>query len=526
MRSARWNRSRGSLSPRRNPSEFLSTLRVYLHPRAITMLFLGFSSGLPLLLIFSSLSLWLREAEVSRSTVTYFSWAALAYSFKFIWAPVIDKLPLPWLSRRLGRRRSWLLLSQVVIVVAISRMAFTDPSTSLVGMALAAVLLGFSGATQDIVVDAYRIESADESLQAYMAATYIAGYRIGMLVAGAGALKLAAWFGEGGGYFYEAWRNAYLCMALSMGVGIATTLWIREPDRQTKPSRYLADLRDYLGFLALFLLVIGAFVAAFWGSGLLLRAAFPVSVMKEAAILGEFMEGTARLGSGILGAWGMTRFASRWGIARPEMVKETYRDPIMDFFHRYGRAALLILALIGLYRISDILLGIIANVFYADVGFDKDQIADITKTFGLFMTILGGFLGGMLAHRYGVMPILFLGALLACVTNLLFVLLNQTGPDITMLVIVIAADNLSGGLASAAFVAYLSSLTQISFTASQYAIFTSLMTLVPKFLGGYSGGIVDSMGYSNFFFGTALLGLPVLALIWLATKYDRTRQQL
>lgn len=511
--------------PRRGIMSARSTLRVYLHPRAITMLFLGFSSGLPLLLIFSSLSLWLREAEVSRSTVTYFSWAALAYSFKFIWAPVVDKLPLPWLSRRLGRRRAWLLLSQVIVVFAIAGMAFADPSASLVGMTLAAVLLGFSGATQDIVVDAYRIESTDQSLQAYLAATYIAGYRIGMLAAGAGALKLSAWFSEGGGYSYDAWRNAYLCMALLMGVGIATTLSIREPIRQAKPSRYLADLRDYLGFLALFLLVVGVFVAAFWGSGVLLRMAFPVSVIEEVSILGGFLAGTAQLGAGILSAWGMAWIAMGRGIAQREMVKETYLEPIVDFFQRYGRAALLILALIGLYRVSDILLGVIANVFYADVGFDKDQIADITKTFGLFMTILGGFLGGILAHRYGVMPILFLGALLACATNLLFVLLAQTGPDIATLIVVIAADNLSGGLASAAFVAYLSGLTRISFTASQYAIFTSLMTLVPKFLGGYSGGIVDSIGYSAFFTGTALLGIPVLALIWLAARYDRIRKE-
>nr|VFJ92091.1 MAG: MFS transporter, PAT family, beta-lactamase induction signal transducer AmpG [Candidatus Kentron sp. LFY] len=504
--------------PRKKTIGFLTTLRNYGHPRVVTMLFLGFSSGLPLLLIFSSLSLWLREAEVERSTVTYFSWAALAYSFKFIWAPLIDKLPLPWLSSRLGRRRGWLLLSQVGVVAAISSMAFSDPSLSLVGMALAAVLLGFSGATQDIVVDAYRIESADQSLQAYMAATYMAGYRIGMLVAGAGALKLAAWFGEGNGYSYEAWRDAYLYMALLMGVGIATTLAIREPDRQSQPSRHLAHLGDYVGFLALFLLVAGSFAAMFWGSGIVLRMGLSVLGIRDTSVLGGFMEGTVQFALGIFGAWGMARLAVWLGVARREMVEETYLDPITDFFHRYGRAALLILALIGLYRASDILLAVIANVFYADMGFDKDQIANISKTFGLSMTILGGFFGGMLAHRYGVMPVLFLGALLVCITNLLFVLLVHTGPDVTMLIVVITADNLSGGLASAAFVAYLSGLTRISFTASQYAIFTSLMTLLPKFLGGYSGGIVDSIGYSAFFVGTALLGLPVLVLIWLAAR--------
>ena len=489
------------------------------------MLFLGFSSGMPLLLIFSSLSLWLREAEVERATVTYFSWAALAYSFKFIWAPVIDKLPLPWLTRHLGRRRGWLLLSQLGVVTAIVWMAYTDPSLSLVEMALAAALLGFSGATQDVVVDAYRIESADRSLQAYMAATYIAGYRVGMLVAGAGALKLATWFGEGGGYHYAAWRDAYLCMALSMGVGIATTLAIREPNRESSPSRYLARLRDYLRFLLLFLLVVGSFVATFWGSGIVLPMVFPILATQDAPFLYGLIAGSLQLALGVFGAWGMAWLAMLQGIAPREMVRETYLEPVLDFFGRYGRAALLILALIGLYRVSDILLSVISNVFYADVGFDKDQIANVSKTFGLFMTILGGLLGGMLAHRYGVMPILFLGALLACATNLLFVLLTHTGPDVTMLIVVIAADNLSGGLASAAFVAYLSGLTRISFTASQYAIFTSLMTLVPKFLGGYSGGVVDNIGYGAFFTGTALLGLPVLALVWLAARYHRIPEQ-
>ncbi|NNJ84333.1 MAG: MFS transporter [Gammaproteobacteria bacterium] len=486
------------------------------------MFFFGFSCGLPLLLIFSSLSLWLREAALDRTMVTYFSWAALGYSFKFVWAPLIDKLPLPWLTRRLGRRRGWLLLAQLGVVAAIVGMAMADPSKSLTGMALAAVMLGLLGATQDIVVDAYRIESADQSLQALMASTYIAGYRIGMLAAGAGTLKLAAWFG-GEGYSYAAWRDAYLCMALLMGIGIATTLVIREPNQQTKPSAYLANTRDYLRFLALFLLVVVSFVAVFWGSGNLLPVFFPVLAMPDASILTGFLGKAAQLILAVGFALGAARLAVIQGIARQEMVRETYIDPIADFFRRYGRSALLILALIGVYRISDILLSVIANVFYADVGFDKDQIANISKSFGLLMTILGGFLGGMLAQRYGVMPILFTGALLSAVTNLLFVLLAQTGPDIGMLTVVIVADNLSAGIAVAAFVAYLSGLTQISFTASQYAIFSSLMTLIPKFLGGYSGSMVDSIGYSTFFVITALMGIPVLVLVWLARRTDSGR---
>jgi len=179
----------------------------------------------------------------------------------------------------------------------------------------------------------------------------------------------------------------------------------------------------------------------------------------------------------------------------------------------------MLLLLVGLYRISDIVLGVISNVFYQDLGFTKPEIASIVKTFGLFMTIAGGFLGGMLSVRYGVMRILFLGAVLSAATNLLFMLLAGMGHNIPMLYLVISADNLSAGLASAAFIAFLSSLTNIRFTAVQYAIFSSLMTLLPKIIGGYSGSMVDSIGYPGFFLMTALMGLPVLVLILVANRH-------
>jgi PAT family beta-lactamase induction signal transducer AmpG len=217
---------------------WLQTLAAFRHPRVITMLFLGFSAGLPLYLIFFTLSIWLREAGVDRSTVTYFSWAALGYSFKFIWAPIVDRMPLPWLTRWLGRRRSWLLLAQCAVVCAICWMAMTNPVADLSTMAMAAVMLGFSSATQDIVVDAYRIECVGREMRAPLASSYQAGYRIGMLVAGAGGLKLAAWFGGDSVYSYQAWQSTYLWMAAAMGVGIATTLIIREPLRQQRESRH------------------------------------------------------------------------------------------------------------------------------------------------------------------------------------------------------------------------------------------------------------------------------------------------
>lgn len=496
------------------------SLKAFTHPRVVTMLFYGVVAGLPLLLIFSSLSLWLREAGVERAAVTYFSWAALGYSFKFVWAPLIDVIPLPGLTRKLGRRRAWLLLSQLMVMLAIALMALVDPaSQGLTLMALAAVLLGFSAATQDIVIDAYRIESAGKELQALMSASYIAGYRIGMLIAGAGALFLASYFGSSlGNYEFSAWQITYLVMSGFMLIGIITTLVIDEPavNQQIRPQA----ASDYAGLFFTFVVAVSGFIAFFASSSALAMQAKLVVAgwvlnANLAGVLVEMFRLALALGVAVI----LAMFCLRFEWVNKALLKRSYIEPIQDFFRRYGWSlAWLLLALVGLYRISDIVLGVIANVFYQDMGFTKPQIATVVKTFGLFMTLLGGFLGGLLAVRYGVMRILMLGAILSAATNLLFMLLAGMGNEVWMLYVVISADNLSGGLASAAFVAFLSSLTNISFTAVQYAIFSSLMTLLPKMLGGYSGTMVDAIGYQGFFLATALMGLPVLLLIILANK--------
>jgi len=496
------------------------SLKAFAHPRVVTMLFYGVVAGLPLLLIFSSLSLWLREAGVERAAVTYFSWAALGYSFKFVWAPLIDVIPLPILTRKLGRRRAWLLLSQLMVMLSIALMALVDPaSQGLTLMALAAVLLGFSAATQDIVIDAYRIESAGKELQALMSASYIAGYRIGMLIAGAGALFLASYFGSTlGSYDFNAWQITYLVMSGFMLIGIITTLVIDEPAVNQTIRTQVAS--DYAGLFFTFVVAVSGFIAFFASSAeLALQAKLVVAgwVLNAnlAGVLVEMLRLALASGVAVL----LALFCLRFEWVDKALLKRSYLEPIQDFFRRYGWSlAWLLLALVGLYRISDIVLGVIANVFYQDMGFTKPQIATVVKTFGLFMTLLGGFLGGILAVRYGVMRILMLGAILSGATNLLFMLLAGMGNEVWMLYVVISADNLSGGLASAAFVAFLSSLTNISFTAVQYAIFSSLMTLLPKMLGGYSGTMVDAIGYQGFFLSTALMGVPVLLLIILATK--------
>jgi MFS transporter, PAT family, beta-lactamase induction signal transducer AmpG len=423
-------------------------LNIYLQRRVLSIFILGFSSGLPLMLVFGVLSFWLREAGVSRADIGYFSWVALAYAFKWLWSPLADHLHLPWLHSRLGRRRSWLLLSQLTVIAAIAAMAFTDPQQNLALMALFAVILAFASATQDINVDAFRIESAPEELQAALAAAYLTGYRLAMILASAGTLWLAALYSTGKAYELVAWQLTYATMALCMLPGVLTTLLSKEPASQLQQNSKQT----------------GRFKLIHW---------------LKTAVLASFI----------------------------------------DFVQRYKWHALLILALISCYRLSDIVMGVMANAFYVDMGYSKEEIASISKVFGVIMTLVGAALGGTLITQYGTLPILFLGAILSAVTNLLFATLSTIGHDLTWLTLVISADNLSAGIATSAFIAYLSSLVNLAFTATQYAIFSSLMLLLPKFVGGFSGVMVQHLGYNHFFIVSALLGLPALVLIVLLHKF-------
>ncbi|MBF6631713.1 MAG: MFS transporter [Comamonas sp.] len=427
-------------SPRRS---WAATFKVYAEPASLRMLALGFSAGLPLLLVLGTLSFWLREAGINRTTIGYLSWVALAYAFKWMWSPLVDRLPLPWLTRRLGRRRSWLLLSQALIMAGLIGMAFNDPLLSLNPVVWCALAVAFGSATQDIALDAFRIESAGTERQAALAATYQTGYRLAMIWAGAGALWIAARVqGAETGYMQNAWQVAYLAMAASMLVGTVTVLCSREPNpRALPPAKNLAE----------------------WLQGALIA-------------------------------------------------------PFADFIQRYRWQAALVLGLIAVYRISDVVMGIMANPFYVDMGFSKDEVAAVTKIFGVIMTLLGAFVGGAMAMRWGVMRVLMLGAILSAASNLLFAWLSTRGHDLTGLTLVVSADNLSGGIASAAFIAYLSSLTNVQYSATQYALFSSMMLLAPKWLAGFSGQFVDAYGYEPFFIATACLGLPVLILVALASR--------
>lgn len=426
---------------------WLEAILVYTRPRVAAMIFLGFSAGLPFLLVFSTLSAWLRDIGIERTVIGFFSWVGVTYSIKVFWAPVVDRLPLPLLTRILGKRRSWMLLAQTGIGLGLLGMSLADPLSQIGMLAGFALLVAFCSATQDITIDAYRIEAVDSRYQGAMAAGYVLGYRIALLVAGAGAFYLA----EG-----ASWSVAYQYMAGFMAIGVLTTMIIREPEHLPDES----------------------------------------TIAREHAL-------EAKLGLGQENGW-WQRLAA-WFV-------DAVVSPFVDFFARNGKRALILLALVAFYRISDITMGVMANPFYLDLGFSKTEIADVTKIFGFFMTIVGAAVGGILVVKYGIRRPLLLGAVLVASTNLLFAALSILDPDLLLLAVVVSADNLSGGIATSVFIAWLSSLTSQAYTATQYALFSSLMTLPAKVLGGFSGMMVDWQGYTVFFVYAAGLGVPAVLL--------------
>ena len=478
-----------------------------LRSNTVALFFLGISSGLPILLVFGTLSVWLREAGIERATIGFLSWAGLSYGFKFIWAPIVDSLNIPFLTQRFGRRRSWMLISQSTVVIALVWMSLWDPQqTHLNFMLLAAgaVLLGFASATQDIVIDAYRIDIAPNEQQALLAGVAIAGYRIGMLFAGAGALEISAWVGEENSYDYQSWQFAYLCMSGFMFIGVVTTLLIKEPYVEISRTPITSQLRLFLHFL----LIVTAFVLGFIALGNAL------SYFKSDAAFFNLLLSAVRLTLSILIAVIAGSTLSNLGLLSKQEFSDVYISPFVDFFSRYGKLALWLLLVICLYRTSDIVMGVMAKVFYTDMGYSKIQISRISFIFGTIVSLIGGVFGGLLAIRYGVMKILFIGAVVAALSNLMFIYLaNLPSPSSIALTFAIVGDNLSGGLAGGVAVAFLSTLVSKQFSATQYAAFSSITLLFPKLLAGYSGQIVDYAGYQYFFVITALMGIPVILLI-------------
>ena len=426
-----------------NISSWVDAWRIYTRPTVVGMVFFGFSAGLPYLLVFSTLTAWLTEEGVSRSAIGLFAWVGMTYSVKVIWAPIVDRAAIPFFGRVLGQRRSWILFGQMLVVFGLIAISIFGVS-NLPLLALFSVIVAFGSSTQDIAIDAYRIEAIEEEYQGAMSASYILGYRIALLIAGAGAFYVAS---------FTAWSNVYLVMAFLMCVGFGAVMLAKEP---------------------------------------------------------------------LLSRQGLIRETDSALNTQKFTFLNAVVNPFKDFFVRNGSFALLIILLIGVYRLSDIVMGIMANPFYLDMGYSKIEIANITKLFGFFMTIFGAFVGGLLVIKWGVGRCLLIGAVAVATTNLFFAQLALlANPDLNWLAVTVSLDNLSGGFATTAFIAYLSGLTNKAYTATQYALFSSLMTLPGKFMSGFSGFVVDSYGYFTFFLSAAALGLPAILLIWFYFKNQK-----
>ena len=410
---------------------WLQSLGIYRNPRVAAMLLLGFSSGLPFVLTAGTMAAWFTRAGISMAEIGLLALIGILYGFKFVWAPLLDNANVPLLSRVLGHRRSWMLLAQLGVTGGLFGMSLLDPIGQLDTIVWLAILVAFSSATQDIAVDAWRIEIVPAETQGAMAAAYQLGYRIALLVSGGGALSIGLNFSYG---------FAYQVMALLMGIGMLTVMVVPEPDHSHR-----------------------------------------------AAVLSPFQD---------FGHW----------------LNNAIVRPFAEFFERFGKQALIILLFIGIYRVSDTVLGVMANPFYLQTGFNENQIFGFAKTTGAVATVVGAVWGGVAVAKQGLGRTLVFGAVILALTNLAFAGLAIVGKNIPVFVLTICADSLAQGFTGTVFIAYLSSLTSASHTATQYALFTSIMVLPGKFLAGVSGFVVEATNWITFFIYASLMGLPAILL--------------
>lgn len=410
------------------------TWRDLMDARVALMLAFGYSAGLPYLLVFSTLFVWMRESGVPVTTIGLFSWLALAYSFKFLWAPFIDAVDVPWLARRLGRKRAWLVVCQSLIAVGLLGMGMSSPGGSLPVLATFTFLVAFGSATQDVVVDGWRIDAAPTEMQGIMAAAYQLGYRLALLSAGAGALYIAE---------FVSWRTAYWSMAVLMGVGFVASLLSPPVDRAPEDPAALPPRFDFI-----------------------------------AAVKG----------------------------------------PVVDLFRRKGALLWPILALVALYRLPDFVANVMAYPLYVDLGFTKADIATVSKLYGVWVGIVGAFVGGIMVTKVGLRTTLIIGGILGAASNLTFTWLAHAGPRVDVLIAAVSIDNFSASFAGTALIAYMSGLTAPGYVATQYALLSSLYALPGKVVGGISGFVVAAYGYATFFTLTSLVGIPVVVLAWWVTR--------
>ena len=433
---------------RLDPKGWAASLSVYREPRLVAILLMGFSSGLPLALTFGTLSYWLAEIGVSLTAIGLFGLVRTSYSLKFIWAPLIDRLPIPVLTARLGRRRSWALTIQLLLALAILALGLTDPRTGPAMTALAAVVVAFLSASQDIVIDAYRIELLSAEEQGAGAAATQWGYRFGMLASGAGALYAASFGG---------WHFAYALMAALMGVGMITVWLTPEPGGIRPPE------------------------------------ALPGATAAERV---------------------------REWLARAVVA------PFSDLFERNGAVLFVAIgAFIVLFKFGDALAASMSNPLYVALGFTKVEVATISKVYGVIATLAGVALGGIVVARLGVFRALLICGGLQALSNLMYALQVWAGHDLVMLAFTIGGENLTGGMASAAFVAYLSNLCSREFTATQYALLSSMATVGLNVLAASGGALAEALGWIPFFVLATLFCLPSLVLLlWIMRRANAAVQ--
>ncbi|SOD92070.1 AmpG family muropeptide MFS transporter [Caenispirillum bisanense] len=436
------------------------SLAVYADRRVLSILFLGFSSGLPLLLVYGTLSAWLTEAGLSLTVVGLFSWASTAYAFKWLWSPLVDRLPLPPFTHLFGQRRGWMLASQLLVAGAMLGLGASDPAANVWVTAGWAVVLAFASATQDIVIDAYRVEILEEEKLGAGAGNIVLGYRLAMLASGGGALVIA----DAAGWFW-----AYAAMAALMGVGMLTVLLNREPERPNLGRSAVEEAR-----------------AEAW--------------IERHGHLGH------RTSRGLGWLYGAVVL------------------PLTDFFGR--KHWLVILLFIALYKYGDALLGVMANPFYIEIGFTKTEIGVVSKSYGVVMTIVGGLLGGVLVAKLGIMRSLLVCGVLQAVSNLVFVAQALAGPDVRVLMVTISAENLASGMGTAAFVAYLSSLCNLAYTATQYALVSSFMAFARTFFASGGGWLADQVDWVTYFLISTAAAVPGLVLLlWMMRLFPRETRQ-
>ena len=421
---------------------FLKIYKYYFSKKLIFIFLMGIASGIPLYLILSTLMIWLTRENIDLSTIGLFSLTQIPWSLKFLWAPIIDYYKIPFLHNYLGKRKSWLLITQFFLIISIILLGTNDPTSELFYTAFFALLVSFFSATQDIIIDAYRIEILQESDQGAGAAMTQAGYRVGGIIAGAGAL-----------YSREImeWKTVFLLIALLTLILMILTLFAPQNKELSIKKSKASNIGNYL------LIFI---------------------------------------------------------------------KPLKEFFNRNSLLnTMLILLFILFFKLGDVIAGVMANPFYVKLGFSNIEIANVSKLYGVIATLFGVFIGGWLVKKIGIIKSLFLAGFLQIISNLLFVILSKIGPDYIFLIVTVSGENISGGLGSAAFVAYLSILCNKQYTATQYALLSSIMGIARTFLSSPSGYLVNFLGWSNFFLLSVLFGIPgILILIWMQRSFPISRQ--